>query len=335
MKVAVVGCGGMGNIHAECYANISGVTVTGVCDMLEERAQQLAAKVGAKAYVSLADMLAHSDCEIVSITLPSYLHKSAVIEAAKAGKHVICEKPIALHLEDAAEMIEVCKRHNVRLFVGHVVRFFSEYVQMKQQIDDGSIGRLGVAHAKRIGVHPGDIRPWYREDDKSGGVVLDLMVHDIDYMRWVAGEVRSVFAQHKHNDQVDYATATLVFESEAVANLEAYWGYPGAFTTAVEFAGSGGVIRTDRSTSKSLQVRKPAASLSKGPFVEVPESPGYETPYEKELRHFIECVRDNRESVVTPEDAYKALEIALAVVQSVQTGKVITIGQDKREVSPT
>jgi predicted dehydrogenase len=266
------------------------------------------------------------------------MHKAFAIEAAEAGKHIICEKPIALSLQDAAEMIKVCKQNNVSLFVGHVVRFFPEYVQMKRQIDEGSIGRLGVAHAKRIGSHPGDIRPWYREEGLSGGVVLDLMVHDIDFMRWTAGEVRSVFGLHKQNDRVDYATATLVFESGAVANLEAYWGYPGAFTTAAEFAGSGGVIRSDRSTSKSLQVRKPAAASSNGPFVEVPESPGYESPYEKELRHFIECIRDNREPVVTAEDAYKALEIALAVVDSIQTGKVVMVGQDNREnqeVSPS
>ncbi|WP_409345005.1 Gfo/Idh/MocA family protein [Paenibacillus sp. MBLB4367] len=334
MKVAIVGCGGLGNVHADCYANIPGVTVVGVCDIIEEQAQRTAAKVGAKAYVSFREMLEQSGCEVVSVTLPSYMHKTFAIEAAEAGKHVISEKPIALNLQDAEDMIEACRRNGVRLFVGHVVRFFPEYAQIKRQIDGGSIGKLGVAHAKRVGGHPGDVRSWYLEEDKSGGVVLDLMIHDIDFMRWAGGEVRSVFGLRTQNGQMDYATATLVFESGAVANLEAHWGYPGPFMTAAEFAGTGGVVRCDSSKAKSLQIRKQQTSTSGGQFVEVPQSPGYENPYLLELRHFIDCIRDNREPVVTAEDAYKALEIALAAVESARTGKAVLIGQDTREVSP-
>ncbi|RAV22479.1 Gfo/Idh/MocA family protein [Paenibacillus contaminans] len=334
MKVAIVGCGGLGNVHADSYANIPGVTVVGVCDIVEEMAQRTADRVGAKAYVSFSDMLEQSGCDIVSITLPSYMHKEFAVQAAEAGKHVISEKPIALNLEDARAMIDACKNNGVRLFVGHVVRFFPEYVQIKQQIDGGSIGKLGVSHAKRVGGHPGEVRNWYFDESKSGGVVLDLMIHDIDFMRWAGGEVRSVFGLHKNNGLLEYATATLVFESGAVANLEAQWGYPGPFVTAAEFAGTGGVVRCDSSRSKSLQVRKSAAATGGGQFVEVPQSPGYESPYELELRHFIQCIRDNSEPVVTAEDAYKALEIALAAVESARTGKAILIGQDTREVSP-
>lgn len=327
MRVAIVGCGGLGNVHASSYAVMPGVTVVGVCDIEEEQVQRTAERIGAKAYVSYRDMLEQSGCDVVSIAVPSYLHKQLAIEAAEAGKHVVSEKPIALNLADAREMIETCKNNGVRLFVGHVVRYFPEYAQIKKQVEDGTIGRLGVAHTSRIGGHPGNARDWYFDDSKSGGVILDLMIHDIEFIRWAGGEVRSVYSQRATSREMDYATATLLFESGAVANLKAHWGYPGPFTTAAELAGSGGVIRTDSSRTASLQIRKSEAAASGGPFVEVPQSPGYESPYYLELLDFIDCIREDREPVVTAEDAYKALEIALAAVESARTGKAVIIGQ--------
>lgn len=333
MKVAIVGCGGLGNVHANCYAKIPGVTVVGVCDLDEALVQKLADRTGAKAYTSFDEMLEQSDCEVVSVTLPSFLHKPFAIKAAQAGKHVISEKPIALSLEDAAEVIRVCEENGVRLFVGHVVRFFPEYAQMRNRVAQGAIGRAGVAHAKRIGGHPGIRRPWFKDDAKSGGVVIDLMVHDLDFLRWTLGEVRSVYGLRKLTDDVDYALATLVFESGAVANVEAYWGYSGPFTTAAEIAGSSGIIRGDSSKSVSLQVRKRASGDTGGPFVEVPQSPGFRSPFELEIAHFIDCIRESREPIVTARDAYKALELGLAVMESVRTGQVVYLNNSVGEGS--
>ncbi|TVY11742.1 Gfo/Idh/MocA family protein [Paenibacillus cremeus] len=329
MKVAIVGCGGLGGVHANCYAKMPGVTIVGVYDIVEENAQRIADRVGATVYATYREMLEQSGCEVVSVATPSYLHKAFAIEAAEAGKHVISEKPIALNLADARAMIAACRMNGVQLYVGHVVRFFPEYAQMKSQLDRGRIGKLGVAHAKRIGGHP---QRWFAEEDKSGGVIVDLMIHDIDFFRWAAGEVRSVYCQRATSPQMDYATATLVFESGAVANLEAHWGYPGSFTTAAELAGSGGVIRADSARSSSLQIRKKETTSGKSPFVEIPQSPGHQSPYDLEMLHFIDCIREGRQPIVTAEDAYKALEIALAAVESARTGKAVLIGQAAQEV---
>jgi len=333
MKVAIVGCGGLGNVHAGCYAKIPGVAVAGVCDIDSGLAHALAERTGAEAYTSFDEMLDRSDCEVVSVTLPSALHKPFAIRTAEAGKHVICEKPIALRLDDAVEMIDVCRKNGVRLFVGHVVRFYPEYAQMKNKIEEGVLGRIGVAHTKRIGAHPGERRPWFKDDRQSGGVVVDLMVHDIDFLRWSLGEVRSVYGLRAVEGNTDYASATLVFESGAVANLEAYWGYPGPFTTAAEITGSKGVVRSDSSRTKSLQIRQAADPEAGGPFVEVPQSPAYRSPFELELNHFVDCIRDNREPIVTAQDACKALEIALAVMESSRTGQVVPLEQFAREGS--
>ncbi|GAB2694627.1 Gfo/Idh/MocA family protein [Paenibacillus thermoaerophilus] len=331
MNVAIVGCGGLGRVHAECYSRIDGVTVVGVCDMDEGAARTVSAMTGAAVYPTYEEMLERSGCDIVSIALPSHLHASFAIRAAAAGKHIVCEKPIALRTEDAEAMIEACDRHGVRLFVGHVVRFFPEYAKVREQIAGGALGRVGVVHAKRAGSHPGDAREWFADDSRSGGVVVDLMIHDLDYLLWTLGDVRSVYAHRIRRDRLDYASATLVFESGAIANVEAQWGYPGPFHTTMEVAGSQGIVRHDSRTSSPLAIRRTVTGESGGPFVEVPQRPELRSPYELELRHFIDCIRDGSEPIVTARDACRALRLAEAVLESASTGRVVYPGSQAKE----
>ncbi|WNQ14325.1 Gfo/Idh/MocA family oxidoreductase [Paenibacillus aurantius] len=330
MKVAIVGCGGLGHVHGGSYGRIAGMQVVGVHDLVEERARSLADKTGAAVYDSFDAMLEESGCELVSVTVPSYLHKEFTIRAAAKGKHVICEKPIALKVQDAEDMIRACREHNVRLFIGHVVRFFPDYVHMKRNVENGALGTIGTAHAKRAGGHPADARPWYADESKSGGVVCDLMIHDLDFLRWTLGEVRSVYGLSRKAEGIEYASATLVFESGAVANVEAHWGYPGAFFTAAEIAGSTGVVRSDSTQAKSLQIRRLEADSPAG-VVEVPQSPGFVTPYTRELEHFVDCIKSASEPLVTAQDAVLALELALAVRESVRTGKAVSLQETRQE----
>ncbi|MFD0710849.1 Gfo/Idh/MocA family protein [Paenibacillus sp. GCM10027626] len=325
MKVAVIGCGGMGHAHALSYAEMPGVELVGVCDMVPEMAQALAERAGTRAFTSLEEMNAQVNPDLVSVTVPSFLHKGVVKQLAEAGKHIVCEKPIALTVADAEEMQQICEANNVRLFVGHVVRFFPEYAQAKQQVSEGLIGNVGVIHAKRAGSHPGDTKAWFKDMDKSGGVIVDLMIHDIDYARWIAGEVKSVYALGKCDDNMDYALVTLIFENGAVANLESYWGYPGSFHSKAEIAGSKGIISLDSLKSSSLQIRKQQTEAEARQFVEIPQSPTHLSPTYRELEHFVSCVRNNSEPLITVQDACKALEIANAAVESIRTGKAVML----------
>nr|WP_268239541.1 Gfo/Idh/MocA family oxidoreductase [Paenibacillus nasutitermitis] len=127
----------------------------------------------------------------------------------------------------------------------------------------------------------------------------------------------------RREDQFDYALVTLVFKSGAVANLEGYYGYPGEFRTAAEFAGTKGVIRSDSTKAKSVQVRKIREIEEGARFVEVPGSPLINAPYFIELEHFMNCIRENLEPIVSARDACLALEIASAAQESTITGKAI------------
>lgn len=322
MKVAVLGCGGLGHVHADIYSKLSGVELTGLCDIEIEQVRELSQRTGAPVFSSFEQMLAEAEFDAISITLPSYLHKEYTLLAAKAKKHVISEKPIALNLADAKEMIQCCEDNGVRLFVGHVVRFFPEYVNLKQTIDQGNIGKPAVAHASRIGGHPGNTKDLYKDSTKSGGVIIDLMIHDLDFLRWSMGEIESVYAMNHTSEELDYALVTLQFSSGAVANVESNWGFPGPFHTKAEIAGSGGIITANSLKNSSLQIHK-AATSEKSSFVTIPESPSFRNPYELEIEHFITCIETGSESIVTAHDAYKALELAEAALESARTGKVV------------
>ncbi|WP_053375098.1 Gfo/Idh/MocA family protein [Paenibacillus sp. FJAT-27812] len=324
MKVVVLGCGGLGHVHADAYTKLEGVELTGVCDLQTDQADKLSEQTGAPAFYSFEQMLANAEFDVISITLPSYLHKEYTLLAAKARKHVICEKPMALSLEDADEMMKCCENNGVRLFIGHVVRFFPEYVSLKQSLDSGAIGRACVAHASRAGSHPGDAKPWYKDRARSGGVIVDLMIHDLDFLRWTLGEVKTVYAMLSQNEQLEYALVTLQFESGAIANVEANWGFPGPFHTKAEIAGNAGVVMANSLKSSSLQIHKHANGTS-APTVAIPESPAFKSPYELEIEHFIRCIRDGSEAIVTAKDAYKALEIAYAALESARTGKPVQL----------
>ncbi|WP_159886606.1 Gfo/Idh/MocA family protein [Paenibacillus puerhi] len=323
MKAAVVGCGEMGRVHALAYAAMPEVELAGVCDLNAGLSSQLGEQTGAPSFDSFESLLAGTEFDVVSLTLPTHLHRDYTRKAADAGKHIICEKPIALSAEDARSMIAYCEERGVRLFVGHVVRFFPDYRHMQRQVADGKLGRIGTLHAKRMGGHPGEARPWFKEADLSGGVIADLMIHDIDFVRWSLGEVKSVYALRRSADLLDYATATLIAESGAVANLEACWGYPGSFYTAAEIAGSAGVVRADSRKSCSLTIHRSAHAASGRAYAETKDSPLVESVYERELRHFIACLRDGTEPAVTAHDALKAIEIAEAALESIRTGRAV------------
>lgn len=324
MKVAVIGCGTMGRTHALQLVKIPGIQLVGVCSTRMETAQALADQCGTQAFCSFEDLIDQTDPDAISICLPTPLHKEYVLKTAALGKHIICEKPIANSLRDAREMIDVCRQRNVRLFIGHVVRFFPSYMNINSIVANGAIGKPMVVHARRAGPHPGEAKAWYNQLSDSGGVIMDLMIHDIDYLRGLLGEVKTVYAFNRKTDRIDYALVTLRFESGAMANLEGFWGFPGPFETKIDISGDKGTICSDSGKSVALKVRK-SRELSAKPLpkeVAVPETTGYD-PYFGQLQHFLECIRNGQEPIVTAEDSLKAMEIALAAIESVRTSQPI------------
>ena len=193
LKVGIIGAGGMGNFHAASYQHIPEVKVAGVYDVSVESARNLAEKYQAVCYQQIRDLYDDREIKIINVCLPTPFHKDFVVNSARRGKHVFCEKPIARNLDDGRLMIKTCQENKVKFMVGHVLRFFPEYRKAKELVDTGKIGKPGVVRTLRGGAFPKT--SWYGDYEASGGVVLDTLVHDFDFLRWCFGPVERVYAK--------------------------------------------------------------------------------------------------------------------------------------------
>lgn len=321
MHVALLGAGMMGQTHARAYAGLSQAKVAWVFDKQAERAQRLAAHLDARATTRLEDVLEDDGVQAVDICLPTHLHRTFTETAAAAGKHVFCEKPIALTTEDAEAMVEACEKANVTLMVGHVVRFFAEYQAARGLVESGSIGDPKVIRTTRAGAFPTwGSDNWFADESKSGGPIVDLAIHDIDWIRWTFGEVQRVYA--KRTDR--YALVTLRLVNGAICHVEASWAHPPGtpFTTKLEIAGTKGLYTADNQSIIPLSIRRTVD----GRHVYEPENPPPHDPYALQLQHFFECLESGREPLTHGREAIRSLEICLAANESAKTGRVVTLG---------
>lgn len=322
MRVGLVGAGFMGGVHLNAYAGIPEVEVVGVADARIESAAAGAAIVGARPYASYDELVAAEDVEVVDVCLPTAFHRELAVRAAAEGRHVILEKPISRTIEDAREILDAFTDDGPRLFVGHVVRFFPEYVGIKEKIAAGDLGTVGVVRTSRRSPFLLGWNDWYADWRVSGGVLLDLVIHDFDFLRWALGEVDRVYARgllgHEYN-RLDYALVTLRFASGAIAHVEGHWGFPGPFNYSIEVAGSRGLLTIDSTEPDSLEL---IGGTAEGDL----DLAAGTSPYTTELEHFIHCIATGEDSIVEGRDAYEALRIGLAATESVLTGEPVTLG---------
>lgn len=325
MKIGVVGAGFIGSVHLSAYANMPGVEVVGVADSRPEIAAAGAAGVGARPYASYEELISAEDMDVVDVCLPTAFHRDLAIRAAQDGKHVFLEKPISRTLEDAEAILEAFSGSEGRLFVGHVVRFFPEYVGIKAMVEAGDLGTVGVARTSRRSPFLTGWNDWYADWRVSGGVVIDLLIHDFDFLRWCFGEVERIYARGvlgREYNRLDYALATLRFAGGEIAHVEGHWGYPAPFNYSIEVAGSRSLVTVDSTEPASVQL------LAGGP-ADSGESPDVATgksPFQAELEHFVRCVTSGEEAIVDGRDAYEALRIGLAAIESIQTGRPVAMG---------
>ncbi len=324
MKVGLVGAGFMGSVHLAAYANMPGVEVVGVADAGEEAAAAGAASVGARPYPSYEALVSAESVDVIDACVPTALHPGLAVRVAGDGKHLFLEKPIARTLEEAGEILTAFEGSGGRLFVGHVVRFFPEYVRIKAMIEAGDLGAVGVARTSRRSPFLRGWNDWYADWRQSGGVLVDLVIHDFDFLRWCFGEVERVYARGvmgREYNRLDYALTTLRFEGGPIAHVEGHWGYPAPFEYSIEVAGSKGLVTADSTEAAPLKLLQDPDSVGGVPDVAVGMS-----PYQAELEHFVRCLRTGEEPVVGGRDAREALRVSLAAIESVRTGEPVTLG---------
>jgi predicted dehydrogenase len=330
IRVGLIGAGVIADIHTGSFKNIDGAAVTKIFATSRDDREALARKRGVEA-VDSADEIIHSgEIDVVLVATPTATHADYAVRALQAGKHVFCEKPMALSVLDADRMIRAAEESGRVLMIGLVLRWFHEFERLKKLIDARSIGDVRIIRTTRAAGFPRGRDDWYADYDKSGGLAVDMMNHDYDFLRWCFGDVQRVMARGlatRGLDHVDYCLVLMRFESGVIAHVEGSWAHPaGTFFTRAELAGTAGLISFDsrRAVPFSIARRETARG---GPGVAVPESPVDESPYLREMRHFFAVVRGEETLAVTPEHARESLRIALAVNASMATGGPIVLSE--------
>jgi len=324
----------MGHAHAPSWQLLKsiGAELVGVVSNRTESTEAFADQYGIRAYDTLSILI--DDVDILDICVPTHLHREMTEQAAQAGKHVICEKPMALTVEDAQAMINACETAGVHLYIAHVVRFISQYRLAKQSIDAGDIGKPGVIRLTRAGYQPRKKTDnWFVDESRSGGMMLDLMVHDYDYARWIGGDVERVYAKSVRGTTPDapgdYALVSLRFRDGAIAHIEGGWAYPpGFFRTSMDIAGTDGVIEYQSDDAQSLYTHLANPPQVEADEVAVPAAKAADSPFTAQLRNFYNAIVHDETPIVTAEEALKALEVGLAAIESTKTGQPVLLSQE-------
>ncbi|MEV8378085.1 Gfo/Idh/MocA family oxidoreductase [Kribbella sp. NPDC056861] len=321
LTVGLIGAGNIATVHVAAWQALGARVLVHSAAGAEE----LAAKYGLEVAPTLDGLLAAVD--FVDIVTPSATHQEIALAAIRAGKDVICEKPLTLRASEAHELAEAAAAAGVRVYPAHVVRYFPEYVAAHTAVVAGKIGKVAVARFFRQASSPAGAG-WYREVARSGGVIMDLMVHDLDQARWICGEVTSVYAVQSP-PTVDgispvnvAAHVTLTHEGGAISHLRATWGATGTpFKTGFSIAGSSGVLEytSDQGIgyAEKLQGEGSKADLL------IPSSTLYESPYLTQLRELAAALKSGIEPRVVAADGAAAVYLAEAARESMATGRSV------------
>jgi predicted dehydrogenase len=325
MNVAIIGSNMMGALHAEMATNC-GLTVVACGDSRLKSAKALAKTYGAIASKDCVSLVGRPDVDIVCIATPTPFHLEYIVAAAKAGKHIFCEKPLCRTVADCRKALAAAKKAGVKLFVGHVVRYFQEFDALRDQVKSGAIGHAGFVSMYRGGICPEGAGKWFRDFDQSGGVTFDCAIHDFDWLRYVFGEVDHVYCQRISRAKpapMDYSMTTLRMKNGLLAHVIGTWAHPAGFRVKAEICGDGGIVQYD-SECAPLNVQ-PRVKAGAGPTMIVPSSPVAVSPYQLEWEDFIASLTKHKKPRVTPDDGLEAVRMASAALKSAATGRRVTL----------
>lgn len=323
LTVGLIGVGQVGQRHAEAFAGLgAGVHVIGVADVNEDLATHVASTYDTRCFRDFEELLDLRP-DIAVISLPHDLHREAGLAAAEAGSHVLMEKPLANTVEDAQDILEGCRRHQVQMTVSFVHRYRVELQHSARVIAEGEIGAPAMAldnFCSQGGEHPPG---WvWRKDSAGGGVLMYGGIHSLDRLRWLLdSEVDEVFARTATYSQdvnvEDGLVATLVFENGCLASL---------------FENSPRYLVTPRSWDTEIYGSQGCVRVRTGQYMEfTSENQAYRVNVERDdnftaqARSFVSAVREGREPWITGEDGLRVLEIATALYQSSESGRPVSL----------
>jgi myo-inositol 2-dehydrogenase / D-chiro-inositol 1-dehydrogenase len=344
--VGLVGSQFITTQHYEALARVPDAEVVAVASPTIEHVRAFAEKRRiSRWFVDYREMFALAEIQLVVLGLPNYLHCEAVLAAAAAGKHVVLEKPMAMNLAECDAMIDACRSAGVKLMYAEELCFAPKYVRLKQLVDSGALGKPHLL--KQMEKHSGPHAAWFWNTNLSGGgVALDMGCHAVEFFRWLLSgpdcanrpQATSVYAQmgtYVHGDKTrgdDEALIIVEFEGGCVGLAEESWAKPGGMDDRAEVYGSAGLAYADLLRGNSIHTYseqgydyavEKSGQTAGWSFTIYEENWNYGFP--QEMAHFVECVRDDTQPIVSGEDGRATLEIIMAAYASAGSGKRISL----------
>lgn len=293
LKVGLVGVGGISGAHIPAWQSMEDVELVALCDV---RPEQMTRYPELRQYTDMDDMLAKEQLDILDICLPTYLHADAAVKAMERGIHVLSEKPVSLKTEDVHRLYETAKRNNVRFMVAQVLRFWPEYVYLKEIYDSGRYGKLLSGRMARLGHMPGwSWDNWMKDESRSGLVPFDLHIHDLDFMVYTFGKPKQVSSFRARRPDQDVFTAVYQFDGFYVDSEATWYAAPYPFHASYRFQFEKALIVLDGAlTVYEVDGKTFTVGADGG------ETGGIELPptnaYANEIRYFADCVKAGRDA---------------------------------------
>lgn len=312
IKVGLVGFGGIGSVHFDSYKNIANAQVVAVADVRTDLAKE---KLGEneeniRIYSSMEDLLANEEVDMVDICTPTYMHADMSVSALKSGVNVMCEKPMALSSKDTQRMVDAAEGTDKIFMIGHVVRFMKPYMYLKCVVDSGELGKPLQLEFKRLSHIPEwSWEDWMRDRSKSGGSLVDLSIHDLDYVQYVFGKPQKVSSVYrKLKDNSDFLVSELIYDGMVATVSGAFYTTPG-FPFKAEYLAvfeNGYVEYRGGKIVKNGEEINLKESDSKASGINLPDIGGHQY----EIQYFVDCVEKGiKPDVVTPEDAQDTIKL--------------------------
>jgi len=336
-KVGIIGFGFMGQMHYQYWEKLEDFSVAAICDPnknLRQEIQNISGNLkgeqetvdfsGADIYTDFEEMLAGAQLDVLSIAVPTYLHAEYSIRALQAGWHVMCEKPMALTLEECDRMIAAAQTSGKLLQIGHCVRFWPEYARAKEIVDQGQYGRIVAATFQRLATTPlWSWDNWFMDLKRSGGMALDLHIHDSDYIQYLCGAPKAVtsFGSQGSNQTLSHIVSQYHYSDDRVITAEASWMMMPSFGFEMSFN-----IMLENATMVYDCTRDPAFQLftrEEDPIIpEIADGDGYW----QEISHFAQQIRgEQTPSVITLEQSRESIRIINGEEESIRTGRKVSL----------
>ena len=336
VNVAVVGLGFMGVTHIKAYQQLKAAKIVAVCDSVRLPVNGVLAGVAGnvtgsgdlelgrqvKTYRALEEVLADPEVELVDLCVPTPLHPAQAIAALKAGKHVLCEKPLALNSAEARKIVRAARSAAGFFMPAMCMRFWPGWSCLKQVVEDEPYGKIQAARFRRMSPMPGWSKATYASGNQTGGALFDLHVHDIDFVQFLFGRPASVFSSGvtRGGNSVDHVVTQYKYAGGPVVYAEGSWLLTGNFSMSYTVLCERATLDFD--SARGADALMVAETGKKPRAVKLAGSDGYSG----EIRYMLEAIQNGKApKVVTALDGLSAVQICEAEAKSVRTGRVVSL----------